>query len=102
VEAALCFSLLCLRITARSPLGNDTLSFNPGLVRRHGPVLTYCVFARVAAIPGGSILDEERSATSRGDLQTEALEFVIPPYGVTVSGAGEGIDGALCELADGH
>jgi hypothetical protein len=42
-----------LGITARSPLGENTLSFNPGLARRHGPVLADRIFARVAAIAGG-------------------------------------------------
>jgi hypothetical protein len=95
VDAALRFPLLCLGITAGSPLGKDTLSFNPGLVGRHRPIFTYSVLARVTAIPSRSILDEERPPVSRRDFQAEAFEVVIPPYGVTVSGAGEGVDRAL-------
>jgi hypothetical protein len=61
VDPALRFSPFCLRITASSALRKDALGFNPGLVRRHRPMLTYCVLARVTAIPGRSILDKERS-----------------------------------------
>ena len=46
--------LFGLRITARGALGKDTLSFNPSLVRRHRPVVTYeedCV--ELCAIVGG-------------------------------------------------
>ena len=52
-------------VTAGSPFRKDTLSFNPGLVRRHRPILTYRVLAGVTAIPGRSILDKECSSARR-------------------------------------
>jgi hypothetical protein len=96
VDAALRFPLLCLGITAGSPLRKNTLSFNPGLVGRHRPIFTYRVLARLAAIPSGSVLDEECPPVSRRDFQAEAFEVVIPPYGVTVSGAGGGRRSRAC------
>ena len=87
-------------VTAGSPLRKDTLSFNPGLVRRHRPILTYRVLAGVTAIPGRSILDKECSSASRGEFKTEAFEILIPPYDVTIGRAGEGIDRTLRKLAN--
>ena len=81
-------SSFCLRITSRSPLGKDTLSLNPGLVRRHGPILANRVFPRVPAIACGSILNQEGSPISRGNLQAETFQIVIPPYRVTAAGQG--------------
>ena len=53
-------------------------------------------------VAGGAILNQERSTICGCDLQPEAFEVLIPPEDVTVGGAGEGVNGALCKPADWH
>src|SRR4051812_14290401 len=69
VEAALGLLFFCLRITARSPLGEDTLSLHAGLKRSHLTVFADRVLSGVPAIPCRSILDQKSSPASRCDLQ---------------------------------
>jgi hypothetical protein len=95
LHAALCFALFCLGVSAGSPLGQDPLSLNPGLERRDRSIFADRVLARVPPIACGAVLDEKRPPTGRSDLQAETFEVLIPPNSVALSGAGEGVNGAL-------
>ena len=101
----LCELLLPLWIPPCRALGEDPLGFDPGLVRCDRAHLADGVLARIAAIAGRPILNQEHLATGRCQLQTEALQVLVPPDRVAATGEGrasmvrfvslqEGIDGS--------
>jgi hypothetical protein len=71
--------LFGLRITSCGSLGQDPLGFHSGLVRRDRPILPDGVLAGIATVARRSVLDEEDLAASGGELETEALEILVPP-----------------------
>jgi hypothetical protein len=54
---------------------------------------------KVAAVARRAVLNQEDLTPSRGDLQAKSLEVFIPPDRIPLSRSGEGVDGALGELA---
>lgn len=58
-NAALGDLLLGLGIPSRSALGQHAMCFDPGLVRRGRAILADGVLARIAAVAGRPVLDEE-------------------------------------------
>src|SRR4051812_16875720 len=58
------------------------------------PVLTDGILPRIAAVAGGSVLDEKDLPTCGRNLQAQSSEVGVPPDDI-LGGGGKGIDLAL-------